>query len=88
MDGFIPLLLLLALFWFLLILPNRRRAQAAAKLHASLAPGMRVMTQSGQFGTVVSLTDDQVTLEVAPGVQTEWVRPAIASIVTTPEPKE
>lgn len=88
MDGFLPLLLLLALFWFLLILPNRRRAQAASRLNASLAPGQRVMTQSGQLGTVVSLTDDHVTLEVAPGVLTEWVRPAIATIVTTPEPKE
>lgn len=88
MDGLILPLLLLAVFWFLILLPNRRRVQAAARLNAALATGQQVMTQSGLIGTVHSLTDDRVTLEVAPGVTTEWVRAAIASIVTTPEPKE
>lgn len=88
MDALLLPLLMVAFFWFLIILPNRRRAAAAARLNAQLAPGLKVMTQSGVFGTVVSLTDDRVHLELAPGVVTEWVRPAIASIAATPEPKE
>jgi preprotein translocase subunit YajC len=88
MEGFIPLLLLVVVFWFLILLPNRRRAQAASRLQSSLAVGQQVMTQSGLIGTIVSLTDDQVSLQIAPGVTTEWVRPAIVTIMTAPEPKE
>jgi len=88
MDALLLPLLLVASFWFLIILPNRRRAQAAARLHQALAPGQQVLTVAGLIGTVLSLTDDRVILEVAPGVTTEWVRSAISSIVPTPEPKE
>lgn len=88
MENLLFPLLIVFIFWFMVILPNRRRAAAAARLNAALTPGQRVMTQSGVFGTIVNLTDDRITLEVAPGVTTEWVRAAIASIDTTPEPKE
>lgn len=84
----LPLFLLLAFFWLVILMPNRRRAKATARLQASLTPGQQVMTQSGLIGTITSLSDDQVSLEVAPGITTQWVRPAIASVMATPEPKE
>lgn len=80
--------LMAVLLWFMLIRPQRRRAVAAATLQRSLEVGQRVMTSSGLFGTIVELSDQEVTLEVAPGTHTTWVRAAIASVATTPEPKE
>ncbi|ETK30451.1 hypothetical protein MPTA5024_40225 [Microbispora sp. ATCC PTA-5024] len=69
-------------FYFLLIRPQRKRQQEQAQMQNSLAPGARVMTTTGLFGTVVGLEDDDVLLEVAPGVQTRWIKAAIGRVLT------
>lgn len=51
---------------------------------SNLAPGRAVMTAAGVFGTVVSLHDDRVVVEVAPGVQIEMLAQAIAKVLDEP----
>ncbi|WP_204060877.1 preprotein translocase subunit YajC [Microbispora corallina] len=82
LGTFLPLILLVVVFYFLLIRPQRKRQQEQAQMQNSLAPGARVMTTTGLFGTVVGLEDDDVLLEVAPGVQTRWVKGAIGRVLT------
>jgi preprotein translocase subunit YajC len=79
---FLPLILLVVVFYFLLIRPQRRRAQEQTRMQSNLAPGTRIMTTTGLFAEVIAVEDDDVVLEIAPGVQTRWVKAAIGRVLT------
>lgn len=80
----IPLLLLLPLL--LITMRTRRQQREMAQMQQRLTPGQEVMTTSGVFGTVRGVDGDRVSVEVAPGVTTQWARQAIARILTPPSP--
>ncbi|WP_246082736.1 preprotein translocase subunit YajC [Nonomuraea diastatica] len=82
LGSILPLILLVVVFYFLLIRPQRKRQQEAVRMQNSLTPGARVMTTTGLFGTVVAVDNEDVVLEVAPGVETRWVKAAIGRVVT------
>ena len=60
--GLLPMLLVLAVFWFIVIVPARRQQKAHAKLVAELKRGDTVVTQGGIIGEIVGLRDDSVQL--------------------------
>ncbi|WP_169950004.1 preprotein translocase subunit YajC [Microbispora sp. H11081] len=82
LGTFLPLILLVVVFYFLLIRPQRKRQQEQIQMQNSLTPGVRVVTTTGLFATVVALQDEDVVLEVAPGVETRWLKAAIGRVVT------
>ena len=82
LGNLLPLLLLVAVFYFLVLRPARTRQRQALHLQSSLAPGQEVITGAGLFGRVVAVHDDAVVLETAPGVTSRWAKPAIARILT------
>jgi preprotein translocase subunit YajC len=77
---YLPFVLVLIFFWLFLIRPQQRRAKAVNKMQSALAPGDRVMLSSGIFGTLLSVVDDRAKVEIAPGLEIEVVRAAIAQI--------
>ena len=72
---------MLAVMWFLLIRPQRRRQQAHGALISSLAPADEVVTVGGVFGTIRSIADDHIVLEIAPGTDVRLAKEAVANIV-------
>lgn len=74
----IPLLVIVAVFYFLLIRPGQQRAKAVKVTLAALEPGVKVMTTSGLYATVVEVDDDAVMLETSPGVESRWSKAAVA----------
>lgn len=82
LGSILPLILLVVVFYFLLIRPQRRRQQQATQMQNSLTPGARVMTTTGLFATVVAVDNEDVILELAPGIETRWVKAAIGRVVT------
>ena len=81
MEGLSALLfpaLLIVIFYFMLIRPQRKRADQHKKLIESVGYGDEVVTIGGVFGIVRSLDDDEVELEVAPGTTMRFLRSAIA----------
>lgn len=82
LGSILPLILLVVVFYFLLIRPQRKRQQEATRMQNSLGPGARVMTTTGLFATVVAVENEDVVLEVAPGIETRWVKAAIGRVVT------
>jgi preprotein translocase subunit YajC len=81
----VPLLFIAIMVIVLLVLPMRQRNRAmqqARMLQESLTPGTEVMTTSGLFGTVVSVAEETVELEIADGVVVRWAKPAIAEVRT------
>lgn len=81
MEGILPLLLMFGLLGVMMYFMTRRQRKAQeqqAALQNSLDVGDRVMTTSGLYGTVTDADDSTtVTLEIAPGVETEWLRAAV-----------
>jgi preprotein translocase subunit YajC len=65
-------------FFFLIVLPQRRRVAAHRAFVASLAVGDEVITNGGIFGTIVGLEPDRVELEVASGVVLTVAKQALA----------
>ena len=80
LAALLPLVAILALFWFMVIRPQQRRQREVTALQNSIEVGQRVMMSSGIFGTVTAITDDTAHLEVAPGTVIEIARAAIAKV--------
>jgi preprotein translocase subunit YajC len=73
-----PLILMGGVFYFLLIRPQQRRQRQQRELLHSVDVGDEVLTIGGMYGTVRGIHDDEITLEVAPGVQLRFLKSAIA----------
>jgi preprotein translocase subunit YajC len=74
---FLPLLIILGAFMFFASRRQKKSMQATIDLHNSLAIGDRVHTTSGLQGTITGISDDNVDLEIAPGVVTTWMKLAV-----------
>ncbi|WP_241365310.1 preprotein translocase subunit YajC [Klebsiella pneumoniae] len=74
---FLPLLIVMGAFRFFASRRQRKAMQATIDLHNSLQIGDRVHTTSGLQGTITGITDDNVDLEIAPGVVTTWMKLAV-----------
>lgn len=59
----IQLVLLVAIFYFILILPQRREQKRHREMIAALRPGDSVVTSGGLIGEIVQLKEDQITLK-------------------------
>ncbi|HYN56208.1 MAG TPA: preprotein translocase subunit YajC [Motilibacterales bacterium] len=79
----LPFVAIAAAFWLLIIRPSSTRRKAQAALVASLAPGQRIMTTAGVFGTVAAIEGDRVIVEIAPGVVIEMLALAVGQVVPT-----
>ena len=80
LAALLPLVAILALFWFMVVRPQQRRQKEVVNLQNSIQVGQRVMMSSGVYGTVRSITDDRARLEIAPGTEIEIARAAIAKV--------
>jgi preprotein translocase subunit YajC len=80
--GFLPLILILGVGYLLLIRPARNRQRKAMETRSAVEPGSEVTTTAGLIATVVAVDDDTVTLEVAPGVHSRYIKGAIARVNT------
>lgn len=78
----LPLLLIALAFYFLVIRPQRKRAEAQRSLLSSIGTGDRVVTIGGFHGTVESVDEDTLRLELAPGTVVTIARQAVARKVT------
>jgi preprotein translocase subunit YajC len=74
---FLPLLIIMGAFMFFASRRQKKAMQATIDLHNSLQVGDRVHTTSGLQATITGITDDNVDLEVAPGVVTTWMKLAV-----------
>ena len=85
MEPLIFLAVIAVAFWFLLVRPQRRRQAAQRSLMAGISEGDEVVTAGGIFGTVRSVADDHMVVEIAPGTEIRVAKEAVANIVQQPE---
>ena len=77
----IGLVVLFAILYFVMIRPQRNRQRQAQQTQREVQPGSRVRTTAGMYATVVAVEDQDVILEVAPGVEARFMRRAIMDVV-------
>ena len=89
---FIPLLLVFVIFYFLIILPQRKRQRALDAMLDNLKSGDKVVTSGGIYGTIVSVRDDKRTVQLKisenPVIRVEVARTAISGLQDAPAAEE
>ena len=82
------MVIMVAVFYFLLILPNQRRQKKWQAVLGQLKTGDKVTTSGGLRGTIVGLKDDTVTLRVPPdNLKLEVTRGSVVHVTTAEEGK-
>ena len=78
--GFLPLILIVGVGYFLMIRPQQRKLRAQRELLNQLEVGDEVVTAGGIFGTIVDIDedDDVLTVELAPGTNVRMLRGGIS----------
>ena len=71
------ILLFVALFYFLILAPQKKQQKQQVDFQKSLAKGDEVVTASGIIGRVAGLTERVATIEVAPGTEIRFLRSQI-----------
>jgi preprotein translocase subunit YajC len=82
LGSFLPLILIVAVFYLLVIRPSQNRKKKMAELISNVGPGTDIMTSSGIFGTVVSSSPEEVELSIAPGVVIRILPAAVSRVIT------
>jgi preprotein translocase subunit YajC len=80
--GFVPILLIFAIFYFLLFMPMQRQKKQQQKMLKELQNGYVVLTSGGIVGTIVAIDDDMLVLRVKPdNVKLQVARSSVSSLV-------
>jgi preprotein translocase subunit YajC len=85
MGPLLALLITFGLMWVLLILPQQRRMKAHQAVVASLQVGDEVVTAGGVYGTITSVDEETLAVEVAPGVVLRVLRSAVSQRIAPDE---
>jgi preprotein translocase subunit YajC len=85
---FVFILLLLAALWLLLIRPAQRRQKQQQALLAAVEVGDEIVTAGGLYGTVTALQEDELRLEIAPGIEVRVARRAVAGVISDKDDEE
>lgn len=83
--GILIIIVFFAAAWLLLIVPRQRELRRHQAVLAAMAVGDEVVTASGIYGTIRSIDDDVVELEVAPTIVVKIARRAVAAMANPPE---
>lgn len=76
----LPFILMIAIFYFLLIRPQQKQMKERQKMLDGLKIGDRVLTVGGLIGTITSIKDNEIELEISKNVKVTAVKSAVTSI--------
>lgn len=82
LGGILPIVLIFAIFYFLLFLPMQRQKKQQQKMLKELQNGNMVLTSGGIVGTIVSIDDDTLVLRVKPdNIKLQVARSSVSNLV-------
>lgn len=80
--SFLPLIAIVAIFYFLVFMPMQKQKKAQAQMLAELQAGAEILTTGGIIGTIVSIAGDMLILRVKPdNIKLQVSRASVASLV-------
>jgi len=84
-GGLIVIVVLFALFWFLLVRPQRRRSTEQVALIASLEVGDEIVSAGGLYGVITEMDGEELRVEISDGLVVRMARNAVVGIVEDDE---
>jgi preprotein translocase subunit YajC len=84
----LPLVVIFAVFYFLLIRPQQKRQKERNTMLSALKKGDKVITIGGLHGTITDLNDERVTLKVSENTRLVFERSAVNAVVNSNEKEE
>jgi preprotein translocase subunit YajC len=83
-TGLIPIVLMIAIFYFLVFMPMRRQQAKQKDMIKTLTAGQTVLTSGGIIGTIMTVNDDTLILRIKPdNLKIQVARSAVTSVVTS-----
>ena len=87
MGMLVPMLLILAIFYFMMIRPQQRKEKERRKMIEELRAGAKIVFAGGLMGTIQEATEKTFKVEICPGTTVEIDRACVSGVVPAPEPK-
>jgi len=81
LAGFLPLIIIFVIFYFLMIRPQSKRVKDHKAMVAALAKGDEIVTNGGMLGKVTNIGESFITVEVAEGVSLKIQKDMVASLL-------
>jgi preprotein translocase subunit YajC len=88
MNQFGPIIVIFAIFYFLIIRPQQKREKDRRNMLSSLKEGDDILTIGGIYGRILNLKEDLVTLDVGDKIKIKVTRSAIGSVLKTTQKTE
>jgi preprotein translocase subunit YajC len=86
-SSFLPLILIFAIMYFLLIRPQQRKVKEHQKMVTELRRGDQIVTQGGIVGKVTKVIDErEIEVEIAQNVKVRVVKSTVAQVLSKTEP--
>ena len=87
LSGLLPIVLMIAIFYFLVFMPMRRQQKNQKEMLKALSNGQTVVTSGGIIGTIIGVNDDTLILRVKPdNVKIQVSRSAVTNVLKPDEP--
>ena len=89
MEQIIMIVLMVAIFYFLLIRPENKRKKAADQMRSALTKGDKIVTIGGIMGTIVRVTEESIVIETSEDrVRMELAKWAVQTNASAPQPEK
>ena len=89
MEQIIMIVLMVAIFYFLLIRPENKRKKAADQMRSALKKGDKIVTIGGIMGTIVRVTEESIVIETSEDrVRMELAKWAVQTNASAPQPEK
>ena len=88
LPNVIFLVVMIGIFYFILIRPQKRKAEHHRALVMSIDEGDEVVMIGGEIGTIRAIREEEIDLEIAPGIRMRYLRGAIRDKFTLPEEED
>ena len=83
--GFLPLILIFVIFYFMLIRPQQKKAKEHKSMLENLKKGDKVITSGGEYGVIEEVKTNTVVVKIAENVKVKYGKPYIAAVRTDEE---
>jgi len=80
----VPFALVLAIFYFVILLPMKKRQKKVQEFLSALKEGDKVVTSGGIFGTIAKVAEDKISLQIAPNVRVDIAKAAVVGLQGQP----
>ncbi len=87
LTGMLPMVLIFAIFYFIVFAPIRKRQRALDEVIRNLGKGAKVVTNGGLHGEVVKAEGDILVVRIADNVKVRISKSAVAGLAGTPQEK-